>query len=188
MESVRTKGLKYVPMLVSVLVLAVGVYAVKYLHSRDRDLEVAGGNSAVFAGGCFWGVERAFEEVEGVLEAVSGYAGGNGPDPTYEDYAEKGHTEVVRVVFDPSVVTYSELLDVYWGEVGAACQLSPKSQRYRTAIFYLDETQRRQAAESKAKLEESGLYIEPVATEIVPLEKFYIAEEHHQDYHRKQQR
>jgi len=185
---VSGKGLKYIPILVSVIVLAGGLLAVQLLKDKNVSLQSSGSINAVFAGGCFWGVERAFEGVQGVIDVTSGYTGGHGADPTYEDYAVKGHTEAVRVAFDPSVVTYGQLLDVFWKEIGAACQLKPKSTSYRTAIFYVDADQKAQAEASKEQLEKSGLYPQPVVTEILPLKMFYIAEEYHQDYHRKQNR
>jgi len=146
--------------------------------------------TAVFAGGCFWCVESDFEKVDGVVEAISGYTGGDKPDPTYEEVSAggTGHAEAVQVRYDPDKITYRELLDVFWRHVDptdAGGQFVDRGSQYRTAIFYHDEEQKRIAEESKAALEKSGRFSRPIVTEIVPLGKFYPAEEYHQDYYEK---
>ncbi len=145
---------------------------------------------ATFAGGCFWCVESDFEKVDGVIEAVSGYAGGHKPNPTYKEVSGggTGHTEAVQVHYDPDKITYKELLDVLWRHMDptdAGGQFVDRGSQYRPAIFYHDEEQKRIAEASKAELEKSGRFSKPVATEIVPLEEFYPAEEYHQDYYSK---
>jgi peptide methionine sulfoxide reductase msrA/msrB len=142
---------------------------------------------ATFAGGCFWCMEPPFEKLEGVSDVVSGYAGGSGEDPTYEDYAAKGHVEVVRVTYDPSRITYSQLLQVFWRQIDptdAMGQFVDRGPQYRSAIFYHDEEQKRLAEESKAQLEASGRFGATVVTEILPASTFYRAEDYHQDYHK----
>ncbi|MGW8302427.1 MAG: peptide-methionine (S)-S-oxide reductase MsrA [Desulfobacterales bacterium] len=146
--------------------------------------------TATFAGGCFWCVESDFEKVDGVLEAVSGYTGGQKPNPTYEEVSAggTGYAESVQVRYDPQKITYRELLDVFWRHVDptdAGGQFVDRGSQYRSAIFYNDEEQKRIAEESKAELEKSGRFSKPIVTEIVPLGKFYPAEEYHQDYYSK---
>ena len=145
---------------------------------------------ATFAGGCFWCVESDFEKVDGVIEAISGYTGGQKPNPTYKEVSAggTGHTEAVQVRYDPDKITYKELLDVFWRHVDptdADGQFVDRGSQYRPAIFYHDEEQKRMAEESKAALEKSGRFSKPIATEIVPLTEFYTAEEYHQDYYDK---
>jgi peptide methionine sulfoxide reductase msrA/msrB len=145
---------------------------------------------ATFAGGCFWCVESDFEKVDGVLEAVSGYTGGQKPNPTYNEVSAggTGHTEAVQVRYDPHKITYRQLLDVFWRHVDptdAGGQFVDRGSQYRPAIFYHDEEQKRIAEASKAELEKSGRFSKPIVTEIVPLVKFYPAEEYHQDYYSK---
>jgi peptide methionine sulfoxide reductase msrA/msrB len=146
--------------------------------------------TATFAGGCFWCVESDFEKIDGVVEAVSGYTGGQEPDPTYKEVSAggTGHAEAVQVRYDPDKITYKELLDVFWRHVDptdAGGQFVDRGSQYRPAIFYHDEEQKRIAEESKAELDKSGRFSKPIATEIVPLAEFYSAEEYHQDYYDK---
>jgi peptide methionine sulfoxide reductase msrA/msrB len=146
--------------------------------------------TATFAGGCFWCVESDFEKVDGVLEAVSGYTGGQKPNPTYNEVSagQTGHAEAVQVHYDPHKITYRQLLDVFWRHVDptdGGGQFVDRGSQYRPAIFYHDEEQKRIAEASKAELEKSGRFSKPIVTEIVPLVKFYPAEEYHQDYYSK---
>jgi peptide methionine sulfoxide reductase msrA/msrB len=146
--------------------------------------------TATFAGGCFWCVESDFEKVDGVIEAVSGYAGGDEPNPTYKQVSSgrTGHTEAVQITYDPNKVSYQELLDVLWRHMDptdAGGQFADRGSQYRPAVFYHDEEQKRIAEESRAELEKSGRFSKPIATEIVPLTEFYPAEEYHQDYYSK---
>jgi peptide-methionine (S)-S-oxide reductase len=145
---------------------------------------------AIFASGCFWCTESDFEKVPGVVEAVSGYIGGTDPDPTYQEVSagRTGHVEAVRLRYDPKVVTYDELLDVYWHNVDfldAGGQFCDRGDQYRSAIFVLDETQKQAALESKRELELSGRYDSPVVTKIVEAGTFHPAEDYHQDYYKK---
>lgn len=152
----------------------------------DPDLAVA-----TFAGGCFWCVEAAYEEkVPGVVEAVSGYSGGEEKDPTYQQVAggRTGHTEAVQVYYDPDVITYEGLLQALWrtaNPTDVKGQYVDRGKQYRPAIFYHNEEQKRAAEASVKALEESGRYDHPVKIEIVPFEAFYDAEEYHQDYYKK---
>jgi len=144
---------------------------------------------AILAGGCFWCTESAFDDLPGVLEAVSGYTGGTEPSPTYEEVGAgaTGHLESVRVQFDPSKITYAQILDRFWRQIDptdAGGQFADRGSQYRSAIFYLDATQKRIAEGSKEFLEQSGWLDKPVATLILPAGDFYPAEAYHQDYHR----
>jgi len=145
---------------------------------------------ATFAGGCFWCMQPPFRMVEGVIEVVSGYAGGTKENPTYEEVSSgtTGHLEAVQVTYDPGKVSYEALLDTFWRQIDPTDeegQFADKGSQYRTAIFYHDEDQKRLAEESKKKLDASGKFARPVATEIRPYTNFYPAEEYHQDYDRK---
>ncbi len=144
---------------------------------------------ATFAGGCFWCVEADFEKVEGVTEAISGYAGGEEVNPTYKQVSSgrTGHAEVVQVIFDPAKVSYSALLDVFWKHIDptdGGGQFVDRGAQYRSAIFYHDETQKQLAEKSKEQLATSGVFDKALITEISPLTKFYRAEEYHQDYYK----
>jgi peptide methionine sulfoxide reductase msrA/msrB len=145
---------------------------------------------ATFAGGCFWCMEPPFEKLDGVIEVVSGYTGGHTEDPTYEEVCSggTGHAEAIQVLYDPSKVTYAELLDVFWMQINPTDpggQFADRGSQYRSAIFYHDAEQKRLAEASKKSLQESGKFEEPIATEIVEATKFYRAEEYHQDYYTK---
>ncbi len=142
---------------------------------------------AVFAAGCFWHVEEAFRRVAGVESTAAGYEGGSTESPTYEDVCtdETGHAEAVEVTYDPSRVSYEELLDVFWGihDPTTADRQGPDiGSQYRSAIFYHDEAQEAAAEASKEKLQKSGKYKKPIVTQIVPATKFWRAEEYHQQY------
>ena len=146
--------------------------------------------AAILAGGCFWCVEADFDKVPGVLDTQSGYIGGERPDPTYEEVSAggTGHTEAVRITYDPEKVSYQKLLDVFWRSIDPTTpdrQFCDRGSQYRSAIFYLNEEQRRLAEASRATLEADKPFPEPIVTEISPADEFYPAEEYHQDYYRK---
>jgi peptide methionine sulfoxide reductase msrA/msrB len=145
---------------------------------------------ATFAGGCFWCMEKPFEHHPGVLEVVSGYTGGHKDDPTYKEVSSgaTGHWEAIQVAYDPTKVSYEELLDIFWRQVNptdAGGQFNDRGQQYRTAIFYHDEDQKKSAKDSRQKLMASGRYDKPVITEIIAASEFYNAEDYHQDYYKK---
>jgi peptide methionine sulfoxide reductase msrA/msrB len=149
--------------------------------------EQSGLLKATFAGGCFWCLEADFKKLDGVVEVVSGYTGGYTENPTYEEVCSgrTGHVEAVQVLYDPSKASYEQLLDYFWRHVDptdAGGQFVDRGQNYRSVIFYANEEQRVAAEDSKRKLEESGRFDKPIVTEILPLSKFYKAEEYHQDY------
>ena len=145
---------------------------------------------ATFAGGCFWCIEADFEKVPGVLKVISGYTGGTKENPTYEEVSSgaTGHLEAVQVYYEPSRVTYEELLALFWRHIDPTDpggQFVDRGSQYRSAIFYHDEEQKRLAEESKEKLNESGKFKRPVVTEIIKFTGFYEAEAYHQDYYKK---
>lgn len=145
---------------------------------------------ATFAAGCFWCIEADFEKVEGVLSVTSGYTGGSVTDPTYKQVSsgKTGHTEAVQVVFDPTVITYEELLEVFWRNVDPTVseqQFCDVGNQYRSAIFYHDQAQRQAAEKSKAELNRSKPFSDPIVTEITAATTFYPAEAYHQDYYKK---
>jgi len=142
---------------------------------------------ALFAGGCFWCMEKPFEQLDGVLSVTSGYAGGTTTNPDYGNYAAGGHIEVVEIVYDPRKVTYKELLDVFWHQIDPTDpggQFVDRGHAYTSAIFYFDEEQRRLAEQSKTELIASGIFAKPVVTPIIPAPPFYPAEDYHQDYYK----
>lgn len=146
--------------------------------------------AAIFAGGCFWCVEHAFDEVDGVTSTTSGYIGGRVADPGYKQVSAggTGHAEAVKVVFDPSRVSYEELLYVFWRNVDPVArgrQFCDVGDQYRAEIFYLDEEQRRLAEASKRELEASGRFEQPIVVAVTAATEFYTAEEYHQDYYQK---
>jgi peptide methionine sulfoxide reductase msrA/msrB len=143
---------------------------------------------ATLAGGCFWCVESDFRKLPGVVQAVSGYAGGRGADPTYGDYAEKGYVEAVQVSYDPQIVTYQQLLDYFWRHMDptdAGGQFCDRGPQYRGVIYYHDAEQQRLAEASKKALAASGPFKKSIVTEIVKFTNFYPAEDYHQDYAQK---
>jgi peptide methionine sulfoxide reductase msrA/msrB len=147
-------------------------------------------NKATFAGGCFWCTEADFEKLPGVVKVVSGYTGGQKENPSYEEVSsgKTGHIEAIQVHFDPSKISYEELLDFFWKHIDptdAGGQFVDRGSQYRSAIFYHDEEQKRLAELSKESLNHSKKFSKPIATEILKFNKFYEAEEYHQDYYKK---
>lgn len=145
---------------------------------------------AYFAGGCFWCMEEAFEKVEGVLSATSGYMGGTVANPSYEDVSagRTGHAESVEVVYDPARVSYQKLLDAFWRNVDPItpnAQFCDHGTQYRSAIFYLTEDEKRLADTSKQAIEHTKRFTEAIVTQIVMAPQFYPAEEYHQDFYKK---
>jgi peptide methionine sulfoxide reductase msrA/msrB len=145
---------------------------------------------ATFAGGCFWCTESDFEKISGVLKVISGYTGGFKENPTYEEVSSgrTGHVEAIQVYYDPSRVSYDQILDVFWRHIDPTDdggQFADRGSQYRSAVFYHDEEQKALAEKSRDALTRSGKFAKPVATQILPLTKFYEAEEYHQDYYRK---
>ena len=150
-----------------------------------------GYDKAYFAGGCFWCMEPPFEDLDGVIEATSGYMGGTVENPTYEEVTTgtTGHAEVVEILYDPKIISYEELLEVFWRNIDPTAlnyQFADVGTQYRTEIFTVGETQKKLAEKSKEDLENSGKFDRPIVTAISNAPKFYIAEEYHQDFYKKQ--
>lgn len=178
--------------MISIVVLGVMTMALADEKGKNpaasRKLE-----KATFAGGCFWCMEPPYDKIKGVVSTTPGYTGGSKENPTYEEVSSgrTGHAESVEILYDPSQVSYSQLLDVFWHNIDPTTkdrQFVDTGSQYRTAIFYHSEEQKRLAEESKARLEKSGKFGKPIVTEIVPAGKFYPAEEYHQDYYKKNPR
>jgi peptide-methionine (S)-S-oxide reductase len=145
---------------------------------------------ATFAGGCFWCMEPPYDKLPGVISTVSGYMGGTVKNPTYDQVSggRTGHTEVVQVTYDPSKVSYEKLLEVFWKNIDPTVkdrQFCDVGSQYRTAIFHHSEEQKRLAEASKAALEKSKPFKEPIVTPVVAAGEFWAAEEYHQDYYKK---
>jgi len=145
---------------------------------------------AIFAGGCFWCMEPPFEKLDGVKDVVSGYTGGQKENPTYKEVSAggTGHLESIEVTYDPAGVSYETLLEVFWRQIDptdSGGQFVDRGSQYRSAIFYLNDGQKALAEKSRAKLAGSGRFDKPIATEILPAQKFYPAEDYHQDYYKK---
>jgi peptide-methionine (S)-S-oxide reductase len=141
---------------------------------------------AVLAGGCFWCVEAVYERIDGVVSVVSGYTGGKGANPTYEQVCSgaTGHAEAVKITYNPEVISYSEILELFWKSHDPTTlnrQGADVGTQYRSAIFYVDENQKRVAEESLSAAR--AAFKNEIVTEITPLGEFYIAEEYHQDYY-----
>jgi peptide-methionine (S)-S-oxide reductase len=154
--------------------------------SKELDL-------ATFGAGCFWCVEAVFLELQGVVSVESGYAGGSVKNPTYEQVCAgtTGHAEVCQIRFDPSVISYPELLEVFWKTHDPTTlnrQGNDVGPQYRSAILYHDQTQKELAEKYKKKLEAAGAWDDPIVTEISPFTEFYKAEDYHQDYYRRNPR
>lgn len=146
---------------------------------------------ATFAGGCFWCMVKPFDRYEGVLSVTSGYTGGTVENPTYEQVCTNttGHREAVQIVFDNEVISYKELLDIFWKQIDptdAGGQFFDRGESYRTAIYTHSPKQQEEAEQSKRELEQSRKFDKPIATEILPARPFYPAEEGHQHYYKKQ--
>ncbi len=146
--------------------------------------------TAIFAGGCFWCMEPPFDVLEGVISTTSGYTSGTRPNPTYAEVSagKTGHTEAVKIVYDPSKVSYEQLLQVFWRNhdpLTANAQFCDTGSQYRAGIYYGNAAEKRLAEATKAAIEKSGRFKQPIVTEIVAATTFYPAEESHQDYYIK---
>lgn len=157
---------------------------------RGEDTIMPNIETATLGGGCFWCMEGPFEAVPGVVSVTSGYSGGTVKDPTYDQVSSgaTGHAEVVQVVYDPSKVSYDQLLDVFWRNIDPTDpegQFADQGSQYRTVIFYHTDEQKKAAEASKQRLAASEKFAKPIATQVEPFAAFYPAEDYHQDYHKK---
>ena len=149
-----------------------------------------GVQTAIFSMGCFWCAQDPFDKVKGVTMTVVGYTGGTEPNPTYDlvSTGETGYRESIKVTYDPSVVTYNQLLDVFWHHINPTQtdgQFSDHDHQYTTAIYVLNDEQKKEAEASKDQLAKSGKFSKPIATVVLAAMKFWPAEEHHQKYYQK---
>ncbi|MDZ4661499.1 MAG: peptide-methionine (S)-S-oxide reductase MsrA [Pseudomonadota bacterium] len=166
------------------------IFAIIFLNigvtwAQDNKLE-----TATFAGGCFWCMEPPFEKLDGVKEVISGYMGGPKLNPTYEEVSAgtTGHTEIVQISFDPKKVSYEKLLEIFWMNIDPTTlnsQFVDIGSQYRTAIFYHNDEQKKQATQSKENKDKSQKFGKKIVTEITLATTFYRAEEYHQDYYKK---
>ena len=168
--------------LIASLVLAASASAADQSPSTTK--------TAVFAGGCFWCIQPAFDKTPGVIKTIVGYCGGTEPNPTYELVTSEKtqYRESIEITYDPQKVSYDQLLDVYWKQIDptqADGQFTDIGPSYRAAIFYGNDDEKKIAEASKAKLAESGKFKKPIVTEILPEMKFYPAEDYHQKYYRE---
>lgn len=187
--------LKKVLLLTVIIFLAITGYSCSKTKSEnkktDKDfmiLENVKTDTATFGSGCFWCTEAIFERVNGVLYVVSGYAGGLVDNPTYEEVCtgSTGHAECTQITFNPEVITYDELLEIFWKTHDPTTlnrQGNDVGTQYRSVVFYHNDEQKQKAEYYKRKLEEAKIWNDPIVTEISPLKKFYAAEKYHQDYY-----
>jgi methionine-S-sulfoxide reductase len=146
--------------------------------------------TAIFAGGCFWCIQPAFDKAKGVIKTIVGYCGGTEPNPTYEVVSSEktGYRESIQITYDPTKISYDQLLDIYWRQIDptqADGQFTDIGPSYRAAIFYGNDDEKKIAAASKEKLARWGKFNKPIVTEILPAMKFYPAEAYHQKYYQQ---
>jgi peptide-methionine (S)-S-oxide reductase len=171
------KNIQYlIVMIVMGLLVLAGGLAIGGMNDSSEMQDNGPKARAIFAGGCFWCVEEAFEKVDGVVSATSGYIGGETPNPTYKQVSAggTGYAEAVEIVYDPDKVTYQQLLDVFWKNIDPTTpdqQFCDRGDQYRSAVFYLDESQKRLAEESKQRVEQTKTFAEP--------------EDYHQDFYKR---
>ncbi|SDP39049.1 peptide-methionine (S)-S-oxide reductase MsrA [Halobacillus sp. SY10] len=192
----RTKWVMIIAVLSLVAVLAIPE-AYAYLTKRNYDSEAVTANEipegyevATLSGGCFWCMEPPFEKLKGVHSVVSGYTGGETENPSYDEVASggTGHIESVQVYYDPDLISYEQILDVFWRQINPTDdegQFVDRGYQYTTAIFYHTPEQRESAEQSKQELQNSGRFQNELVTPILEAEEFYKAEEYHQDYYKK---
>lgn len=154
-------------------------------HDKENILELA-----TFAGGCFWCMVAPFQELPGIINVTSGYTGGHTENPSYGEVCSHatGHYEAVQITFNPAVISYEKLLDIYWRQIDptdTGGQFYDRGSSYCTAIFYHNDKQKKQAEASRKALEAAGIFQRPVVTRILPAARFYPSEDYHQDYHKK---
>lgn len=184
---------KLLSSIVMILLILLWIQHVGGMDPQGRNAMTSSDNNsqtATFAGGCFWCTESDFEKVPGVLEVISGYAGGTTRNPTYKEVSAGvgGHIESIQVRYDPSRLSYDDLLDVFWRHVDptdSGGQFVDRGPQYRSVIFYHDDIQKKAAQASLKRLAGSGRFDKPIVTELIKYEHFYPAEEYHQDYYKK---
>lgn len=171
------------------MMIALSLFSL-YLVSTHVVAESDKTETAVLAGGCFWCSESDFEKLKGVVDVVSGYTGGHQKDPTYKQVSSgrSGHIEAVEVTYDPKVISYSQILDHYWRSIDPTRddgQFCDSGSQYRPAIFYNDKTQKDLAIKSTEQIKKTKPFSAPIKVELIPRGRFYLAEDYHQDYYKK---
>jgi peptide methionine sulfoxide reductase msrA/msrB len=159
------------------------LFGISEIHPSEEEKT----ESAIFAGGCFWCMEADFEKLNGIKEVISGYIGGTSKNPTYNNYGKTGHIEAVQIFFDPSVISYAELLEIFWVNIDPLDkngQFCDRGHEYSTAIFYLTTEQKKLASKSKNLLENSDILDKPVETPLIKAGEFFPAENYHQNYYK----
>ncbi len=187
----RKKIIITITLITAVILLGACSSSKKSIELKDHEMGYSGRiETATFAGGCFWCMEEAFENMDGVIKVLSGYTGGNVENPSYEEVSSgmTGHLEAVNIVFDPDKISYEKLINFFWRQIdptddGGA--FADRGSQYLSAIFYHNSKQKEIAVESKAELEKTGIFKKPVVTEIREFTVFYEAEEYHQNFSRK---
>ncbi len=160
--------------------------------AAETQKEMNGVKKATFAGGCFWCMQPVFDSLDGVVSTQVGYTGGKTQRPTYDEISrgDTGHAEAIEIHYDPSRISYRELLDQFWKNIDPTTenrQFQDRGTQYRTAVFYHDEEQKREALASREELQKSGVFQgREIVTEIVPAADFHMAEDYHQDYYKKE--
>jgi methionine-S-sulfoxide reductase len=164
--------------------------AITAIAADEQNSSPASTKTAIFAGGCFWCIQPAFDKAKGVIKTVVGYSGGTQPNPTYELVTSEktNYRESIEVTYDPAKISYDQLLDIYWRQIDptqADGQFTDIGPSYRAAIFYGGDEERKLAEMSKEKLSQSGKFKKPIVTEILPAMRFWPAEESHQKYYQQ---
>jgi len=172
------------------LIILVLLLLVACTQGETMKGETMKGETATFAGGCFWCIEADFEKVDGVIDAVSGFAGGIEKNPTYTEVSsgKTGHTETVQIKFDPTKISYEQMINIFWKHhdpTDSEGQFVDRGRQYRPAIFYHSKEQKRIAEKTKQDLEQSGRFDKNIVTELLEFTEFFLAEEYHQDYYKK---
>jgi peptide-methionine (S)-S-oxide reductase len=175
------------------LIILLAAFGIVIAEGNEIDKPATANDStatAIFAGGCFWSIQKLFDHVEGVISTTAGFTGGTKKNPSYEDvsYTNTGHLESVKVVYDPQKVSYEKLLSAYWHDIDpttkdqAFCDSGPE---YNSAVFYTTDEQKRVAEASKAQIEKTKPFKAPILTTIRPASEFYAAEDYHQEFYKK---
>src|SRR5947199_6253091 len=164
--------------------------AITVMAAHGQNSSAAATKTVIFAGGCFWCIQPAFDKATGVIKTVVGYSGGTQPNPTYELVTSEKtrYRESIEITYDPTKISYDQLLDIYWRQIDptqADGQFTDIGPSYRAAIFYNDNEEKKIAGASKEKLARSGKFDKPIVTDILPAMKFYPAEAYHQRYYEK---
>lgn len=158
---------------------------------RKEDIKLSGYKKVVFAGGCFWCMVKPFDSLKGIKSVISGFTGGHVENPSYNEVVrgKTGHTEAVEITYDPDVINYGELVEIYWKQTDptdAGGQFADRGDSYRPVIYYSNEEEAKIAEKSKENLQNNGPFKEKIVTNIKPIQPFYKAEDYHQDFYKKE--